>query len=240
MNPRSLAEVERVLNQVRPYIQADGGDVQLVDVLADGVVRIRLTGACRGCASAHVTVLDGIQAALQGELAWVRHVEQVHDSEPVAEPPAEVTRWVESQYDALCAAARHAAVESSAEATRALLGLCDREFERLFAVEDQCLHAAFDSFLGLTNSPISMLRHEQAEVRDKLANLRAAGLSATELEQRARIFFNALEHHCQKERSAVWPFVNNALPDAMARELQDEIQRFVANWKPATPVAANT
>ena len=82
------------------------------------------------------------------------------------------------------------------------------------AVEDQCLHAAFEGMLGLTNSPVSLLRHEQKELRERLAALRTA--LPAEVESRARAFFSALDHHCQKEQSAVWPFINNALPDHLA------------------------
>ena len=69
-------EVERVLDKVRPALQADGGDVELVDV-DDGVVRLRLTGACSGCPMAAMTLKNGIEAALKEEIPSVTRVESV-------------------------------------------------------------------------------------------------------------------------------------------------------------------
>ncbi|MCC6572267.1 MAG: NifU family protein [Planctomycetes bacterium] len=231
MNALLKSDVEKVLAQVRPYIQSDGGDVELVDIdERDGTVAIRLTGACRGCSSAHITVFDGIQAALQGQLGWVRGVEQVHGDQPAQAATPTITRWVEDQYAALLAAARAAASEESPGARQTLLAWCERDFERLLAVEDQCLHAAFETALGLTHSPVAMLRHEHKDLRDRLAQLQAA--SGVDFETRAGALLAALESHWQKEKSAVWPFINNALPEDLARELQDDIQRFVISWKP--------
>lgn len=56
--------VQNVLNLIRPAIQADGGDVELVDVKPDGVVHIRFHGACHGCPSSTMTLQDGIERNL--------------------------------------------------------------------------------------------------------------------------------------------------------------------------------
>jgi Fe-S cluster biogenesis protein NfuA len=69
-------EVERVLNKIRPALQADGGDVELVDV-EGGVVKVRLTGACGGCPMATMTLKGGIEVALKEEIPSVKRVEQV-------------------------------------------------------------------------------------------------------------------------------------------------------------------
>ncbi len=68
--------VERVLEKVRPALQADGGDVELVDV-EDGVVKLRLTGACGGCPMASLTLKNGIEVALKEEIPSVERVESV-------------------------------------------------------------------------------------------------------------------------------------------------------------------
>ncbi len=70
------AEVQSVLNRIRPALQADGGDVELVDVQG-GVVKVRLTGACGGCPMATITLKNGIEAALKGEIPSVERVESV-------------------------------------------------------------------------------------------------------------------------------------------------------------------
>lgn len=69
-------EVEKVLGKIRPALQADGGDVELVDV-DGGVVKVRLTGACGGCPMASITLKNGIEALLKDEIPAVERVESV-------------------------------------------------------------------------------------------------------------------------------------------------------------------
>ena len=69
-------KVEAALNKVRPALQADGGDVELVDV-TDGVVKVRLTGACGGCPMSQMTLKMGIERHLKKELPEVKEVVSV-------------------------------------------------------------------------------------------------------------------------------------------------------------------
>ena len=59
-------KVEAVLAQVRPVLQGDGGDVELVEVSDDGVVKLRLKGACAGCPMSTMTLRNGIEKVLKG------------------------------------------------------------------------------------------------------------------------------------------------------------------------------
>jgi Fe-S cluster biogenesis protein NfuA len=68
-------KVESALQKVRPSLQADGGDVQLIDVAEDGVVKVRLTGACHGCAMSQMTLKMGIERALKQTIPEVKSVE---------------------------------------------------------------------------------------------------------------------------------------------------------------------
>lgn len=68
-----LERIEHTINKIRPYIQADGGDVQLVDY-KDGVVTVRMYGACAGCMALDATLTDGIQAILIDEVPEVKEV----------------------------------------------------------------------------------------------------------------------------------------------------------------------
>ncbi len=70
------SEVEKVLESVRPALQADGGDVELVDI-EGGVVKVRLKGACGGCPMATMTLKGGIEAALKERIPTVERVESV-------------------------------------------------------------------------------------------------------------------------------------------------------------------
>lgn len=67
-------KIEEVLDEIRPSIQSDGGDVELVDVTEDGVVTVRLTGACVGCPMSEITLRDGIEQALKQRVSQVSEV----------------------------------------------------------------------------------------------------------------------------------------------------------------------
>ncbi|HEB50997.1 MAG TPA: NifU family protein [Desulfobulbus sp.] len=69
--------VERALARVRPTLQRDGGDVELVEVTDDGLVRVRLTGACHGCPMSRATLKEGIEKFIRSEIPSVRAVEAV-------------------------------------------------------------------------------------------------------------------------------------------------------------------
>jgi len=64
------------LEKIRPSLQADGGDVELVDVI-DGVVKVRLKGACAGCPMSTMTLKNGIENYLKQQIPEVKSVEQV-------------------------------------------------------------------------------------------------------------------------------------------------------------------
>lgn len=69
--------VQAVLDQIRPALQADGGDVELVDVTEDGVVKVQLVGACRGCPMSQLTLANGVERVLKEKLPEVSRVEPV-------------------------------------------------------------------------------------------------------------------------------------------------------------------
>jgi Fe-S cluster biogenesis protein NfuA len=69
-------KVEAALNEIRPGLQADGGDVELVDI-EDGVVKVRLKGACAGCPMSQMTLAFGIERVLKERIPEVKKVEAV-------------------------------------------------------------------------------------------------------------------------------------------------------------------
>ncbi len=71
-------KVEKTLNLVRPNLQADGGDVELLGV-EDGVVKVKLKGACHGCPMAAMTLQMGIERILKSQVPEVQRVENVTD-----------------------------------------------------------------------------------------------------------------------------------------------------------------
>lgn len=74
-----LDRIEHTINKIRPYIQADGGDVQLIDY-EDGVVTVSMLGACAGCMAIDTTLTDGIEALLMDEVPEVRKVQMLETS----------------------------------------------------------------------------------------------------------------------------------------------------------------
>jgi len=70
-------QVQEALNLIRPALQADGGDVELVDVTEDGVVSVKLKGACGSCPMSTMTLKMGIERTLKEKVPGVKEVVQV-------------------------------------------------------------------------------------------------------------------------------------------------------------------
>jgi Fe-S cluster biogenesis protein NfuA len=67
-------QVQEVINLIRPAVQADGGDIELVDVMPDGTVHVRFHGACHGCPSSTMTLHHGIERNLRERLPQITRV----------------------------------------------------------------------------------------------------------------------------------------------------------------------
>ncbi|MEO5362730.1 MAG: NifU family protein [Magnetococcus sp. DMHC-8] len=70
-------QVQRVLDEIRPFLQRDGGDVELVNVTPDNVVQVRLRGACGSCPGATMTLKNGIERTMKQRIPEIRSVENV-------------------------------------------------------------------------------------------------------------------------------------------------------------------
>jgi Fe-S cluster biogenesis protein NfuA len=75
--PAVEQKVKNALGQIRPYLQQDGGDVEYVDMTAEGVVIVRLTGHCGSCPHAMATLKQGIESALKKVIPEVKAVEKI-------------------------------------------------------------------------------------------------------------------------------------------------------------------
>jgi Fe-S cluster biogenesis protein NfuA len=71
-----IEEVKKALDLIRPALQADGGDVELVEVTEDGVVKVKLTGACGHCPMSTMTLKMGIEKTLKQKVPGVKEVVQ--------------------------------------------------------------------------------------------------------------------------------------------------------------------
>lgn len=70
-------DVQKALDKTRGYLQSDGGDVELVDVTEDGIVKVKLKGACGGCPMATMTLKSMIEKIVKAEVPTVKAVESV-------------------------------------------------------------------------------------------------------------------------------------------------------------------
>lgn len=69
-------KVEKAIEKIRPFLQRDGGDIELVDIV-DGVVKVRLKGACMGCPMSQITLQEGVGRALKKDVPEIVRVEAV-------------------------------------------------------------------------------------------------------------------------------------------------------------------
>lgn len=67
-------KVQKAIDLIRPSLQADGGDVELVDVSVDGIVKVRLTGACHGCPMSQMTLKMGIEKIIKTQVPDIKEV----------------------------------------------------------------------------------------------------------------------------------------------------------------------
>jgi Fe-S cluster biogenesis protein NfuA len=75
MTDNSVVErVKKALDRVRPYLQSDGGDIELIEVTGDMSVKVRLTGACHGCPYSMQTLKAGVEQALMKEVPEIKNV----------------------------------------------------------------------------------------------------------------------------------------------------------------------
>lgn len=68
------AEVEKAIKEIRPNLRADGGDIELVDVTEDGIVKVKLKGACAGCPFSMMTLQFGVERYLKTKVPQVKKV----------------------------------------------------------------------------------------------------------------------------------------------------------------------
>ena len=67
-------KVQKVIDEIKPFLKADGGDIELVEVTEDGIVKVRLVGACAGCPGAQMTLKMGVEKKLREAVPEVKEV----------------------------------------------------------------------------------------------------------------------------------------------------------------------
>jgi Fe-S cluster biogenesis protein NfuA len=70
-------KIQAVIDEIRPNLQADGGDIEFVNVTPEGIVQVRLQGACHGCPGAAMTLKMGVERLLKSRIPEVKGVEKI-------------------------------------------------------------------------------------------------------------------------------------------------------------------
>jgi Fe-S cluster biogenesis protein NfuA len=71
-------EILKALESIRPFLQSDNGDVELVEVSEDGIIKVRLTGECRDCPMSVMTLRAGIERSLMRQVPGIKRIESVN------------------------------------------------------------------------------------------------------------------------------------------------------------------
>ena len=77
-NPELVKKVENVIDQIRPYLQADGGNIRFVEITEDNIVNVELLGACGSCPMSTMTLKAGVEAAMRKAIPEIKAVEAIN------------------------------------------------------------------------------------------------------------------------------------------------------------------
>lgn len=77
-NQELIGKVENVINQIRPYLQADGGNINFVELSEDNIVYVELLGACKSCPMSVMTLKNGVEEAMKKAIPEIKSVEAVN------------------------------------------------------------------------------------------------------------------------------------------------------------------
>jgi Fe-S cluster biogenesis protein NfuA len=77
-NKDVIAKIEEALNQIRPYLQTDGGDVNFIEITKDNIVKLELLGACKSCSMSMMTLKAGIEETIKRAVPQVKSVEAIN------------------------------------------------------------------------------------------------------------------------------------------------------------------
>ena len=76
-NSNLLDRIDKALDSIRPYLEADGGDVKVVEISDDNIVKVKLLGACDGCSMSSMTMKSGIEEAIRKVVPEIKGVEEI-------------------------------------------------------------------------------------------------------------------------------------------------------------------
>lgn len=252
MEKTQIEDVERVLNQMRPWIQSDGGDIKLVDISASGVVTVRLEGNCVGCGSQSVTVDEGIRSVVVSQIEWATDVVAIEGEGKIDTGPS-ITAKLEADF----AATEDVLVDLDTElidlkADGMLPSVVTRWLDHaknrlpvLMKLEEEVVFPVLRDFLNTAAGPVSIMISEHKDFFRLNEEFAAAAEryepwnepALQELKKTGRAVTRHLSAHLIKERSSVFHLLDAALSEDLRGELLLDINRFEAAQTRVSPMA---
>lgn len=257
MEDHRITELRRALAQIRPYLQGDGGDMELVSLSHDGVVSLRLVGNCNGCGSAEHTLHAVVESVLKAQLPWVVGVEEVPaealgDDVPRAmgiQPPSCLAALGDDHEDANSRMAElerdllELAPGGTLPATvDAWIRYARGPLRRHFELEESCVFPAFAMLYG-EGGPLATLVADHREFFLRLAAFEAAVTNCKHGTDPASIgtllttshaMLRQLTAHFLREDGGLFALLEEGLPAELMRELGSDItnhrRRMVAEY----------
>lgn len=252
MDETKVQDVQRVLDQLRPWIQADGGDIKLVDISAKGVVTVRLEGNCVGCGSQSVTVDEGIRSIMVSQVDWATDVVALEGEGKLDTGPS-ITARLEANFTATESILVDLDTElldmkSDAELPDVItrwLAHAKNRLPFLIKLEEECIFPVLRDFLNTAAGPVGIMVSEHKDLfrlndefattadvykpgnEEQLQNLKKAGRAVTRL----------LSAHLIKERSSVYNLLDGALSEDLRKEVIQDLTRFEATQSRISPMA---
>ncbi|MCK6439895.1 MAG: NifU family protein [Planctomycetes bacterium] len=240
-------ETLRALDVVRPYVQGDGGDIELVDVGEDGVVSIRLVGNCVGCGAANHTIHDVIEDFLRSQLPWVTGVHAEEEAEAGSQGSRSLSKGTTADLEALQRAVDARIERLNKDLAGIALGAplpenfersvqeCRAEFRLLHDMEEQCLYPVIEMFVTSLAGQLPSLRELRAridiafDVFERAIHGAHDAPSQTSLDQvRVALAQTAelIDEDFTRKRDALYEMVDASLPDELKQELRSDISQF--------------
>ena len=249
MNQLYRSDVLRVLEQVRPYVQGDGGDIELVDITDQGEVVLNLTGECVGCSSIDNTVDDVIQGIMKSQLSWVTSV--THQDENATDGSAsEQDASATGRLEVLQAAAQsllenlQQAVANSMPTDELSSQIGEwaeharSDIRHLFDLEERCLFPVIEMFLTDVAQQLPAFRESHERIVELLVRFEGCVLSYNENPDKDKLdmlkvvageMADAINTNILKKQCALYELVNSTLSDDLKQEVRSDISRFRRN-----------
>lgn len=242
-----MEELNRSLRLVRPYLQWDGGDLEVVSVSRDGVVAVRLTGNCNGCGSSEHTLQAVVQDVLKGQLPWVSAVVEVDGDGESPAGAASGTRFapppcldgLKGDHDGATARMTGLEQELLAIAPGSALPKAVEEWitfsrgslRRHFELEEACVFPAFEMLFG-GGGPLDTLAADHRQYFRLLDEFErtardyrhhACGEGYALLLSSSRAMFRQLSTHFLREDGGLFTMIEEGLPNELLRELAADL-----------------